>query len=206
MTRIDDLQQRARPWWQVQPALLTHVLSDLDQAGFELTWHPTSSGVLTGRLPKWPLDRPAPEGLDDLLGSDGMVIEVVFGHAFPMVLPAVRPVEPEVPWDRRTQHMWHVNGNGTLCLLQSAQAWNPQTPLSDVLRKSAAWYVEYRLLESGVIDAMSTNGIVSDDSYDHLVAEAVARMSEPVESGAKSHDLVQGATSDTDDPSGGEAA
>lgn len=206
MTRIDDLKKRARTWWEVQPALLTHVLGDLKDAGFDLTWGPTGSGVLTGRLPRWPLGRPAPEGLDDLLGGDGLAVEVVLGHAFPMVLPAVRPVEPEVPWDRWTQHRWHVNGNGTLCLLQSAQAWDPQTPLSDVLRKSAAWYVEYRLIESGVIDAMSTNGIVSDDSYDHLVAEAAARMSELVERGAHGDDAIDGADPGVDDPAGGEAA
>jgi hypothetical protein len=175
MTRINDLAARAGSWWQVQPALLKHVLDELQAAGFELTWEATGSGMLAGQLPTWPLDRQAPAGLDDLLEGRGMTVEVVFGHAYPMVCPAVKPVDPAVPYDRWTQHKWHVNGNGTLCLLQSAQAWDPQTPLTDVLRKSAGWYVEYRLLEAGAIDAMSTSGVVSDDSYDPLVAKAVAQ-------------------------------
>jgi hypothetical protein len=209
MTRINDLRQRARTWWEVQPALLTRVLDEVQNAGFELTWEPTGSGVLTGQLPTWPLERPAPDGLDDLLGGVALTVEVAFGHAYPMVCPTVKPVDPEVPWDRRTQHKWHVNGNGSLCLLQSAQAWEPQTSLSDVLRKSAAWYVEYRLLEAGVIDAMSTSGIVSDDSYDHLVAAAVMR-SELVDSEARGDgdagDAGDGADPDGADPAGGEAA
>lgn len=194
MTRLDDLAARARPWWQDQPARLKRDLDDLVEAGIDLTWEPTSSGLLTGQLPMWPLDRPAPASLEALLAGQGLTVEVVFGHAYPMVCPTVTPVAPAPPVDRWTQHRWHVNGDGTLCLLQSARAWDPQTLLSDVLRKSAAWRVEYALLEAGLIETMSTSGIVQDDSYDHLVATAV--------------DLTATAVADSKGvaPTGGEAA
>lgn len=169
MTRLDYLAARARPWWEQDPARLRRDLDDLRAAGFDLTWTPDGSGLLTGRLPLWPLDRPAPAGLEKLLDGRGLAVGVAFGHAYPMVCPAVTPLDPAPSYDRWTMHKWHVMGDGSLCLLQSAQAWDPLTPLSDVLRKSAAWRVEYVLLEAGVIDTMSSSGIVTDDSYDHLV-------------------------------------
>lgn len=173
MTRLDDLAARARPWWKDQPARLQRDLDDIAAAGLDLEWEPVGSGLLTGQLPVWPLDRPAPAGLGELLSGGGLTALVCFGHAYPMVCPSVTPLDPLPPIDRWTQRKWHINGNGTLCLLQSAQAWDPSTPLSDVLRKSVAWRIEYALLEAGVIETMSIRGIVDDDSYDHLVTAAV---------------------------------
>ncbi len=172
MTRFHDLQARARTWWHDQPARLQRDLDDLAASGMDLAWSATDSGLLTGRLPIWPFARPAPAGLKELFDGQGLAVEVTFGHGYPMVCPGVRPVDPSPPLARWTQHKWHVNGNGTLCLLQSADAWDPLTPLSDVLRKSASWRVEYALLEAGVIDTMTLRGIVDNDELDHLVAEA----------------------------------
>lgn len=186
MTRLNDLAERAWPWWEQDPARLRRDLDDLQAAGFDLIWTPIGSGLLTGRLPLWPLDRPAPPGLEELLDGRGLALEVVLGHAYPMVCPAITPIDPAPPYDRWTMHKWHVMGDGSLCLLQSAQAWDPLTPLSDVMRKSAAWRVEYVLLEAGVIDAMSSNGIVTDDSYDHLVRTA-ADLTPPTNATADDH-------------------
>lgn len=179
MTRFDILSDRARSWWQDEPARLQRDLDDLAAAGFDLAWTGLSSGRLDGRLPAWPLSRPAPDGLDELLPTGGLLVHVEFGHGYPMVCPRVYPEDPKPPVERCTQHRWHVNGDGSLCLLQSADAWYPTTPLSDVLRKAAAWRVEYALVEAEVVPEMSLSGIVSNADRDHLVSEAALKQRAP---------------------------
>lgn len=172
MTRLNALTERARPWWQDQPALLRQVLADLSDADFKLTWTPTPGGLLEGRLPVWPFARPAPERLAHLV-PQGLLVEVQLGQAFPMLCPKVVPLDPRPSYDRWTQHRWHVNGDGSLCQLQSADTWDPSTTVVEVLLKAAGWRIEYALVEAGVVEAMSLNGIVSDDGYDGRVPEAV---------------------------------
>jgi hypothetical protein len=179
MTRLDFLNGRARSWWQDEPGRLERDLDDLAAAGFDLTWSPVGSGRLDGRLTAWPLDRAAPDGLDELLPTGGLLVQVEFGHGYPMVCPRVYPEDPKPPLERCTQHRWHVNGDGSLCLLQSADAWDPATRLSDVLRKAAAWRVEYALVETGVVEAMSLSGIVSNPERDHLVRDAADKQRTP---------------------------
>lgn len=171
MTRLDALADRARPWWDDQPAALARVLADLRDANFDLTWSTSLGGVLEGRLPPWPFGRSAPELLSALV-PQGLLVEVHLGQSFPMLCPKVFPQDPLPPFDRWTQHRWHVNGDGSLCQLQSADAWDPSTSVVDVLRKAAGWRVEYALVEADAVAAMSLSGIVSDDSLDGLVVEA----------------------------------
>jgi ubiquitin-protein ligase len=179
MTRLDILNGRARSWWQDEPGRLERDLDDLAAAGFDLTWSPVGSGRLDGRLTAWPLDRAVPDGLDELLPTGGLLVQVEFGHGYPMVCPRVYAEDPKPPLERCTQHRWHVNGDGSLCLLQSADAWDPATRLSDVLRKAAAWRVEYALVETGVVEAMSLSGIVSNPERDHLVRDAADKQRTP---------------------------
>lgn len=175
MKRFDDLDARARSWWQDEPERLQRDLDDVADAGFQLTWTPIGSGILKGRLPAWPLERPAPNGLEELL-PHGLLLQLEFGHAYPMVFPRLCPLDPKPPIERWTQHRWHVNGDGSLCLLQSAAAWDPTTRLSDVLRKAAAWRVEYALVESEVVPAMSLSGIVTNDDRDDFVRAATEKL------------------------------
>lgn len=171
MTRLNALVERARPWWDDQPALLKQVLADLSDANLDLTWTATLGGVLEGRLPPWPFERPTPELLSDV-APQGLLVEVHLGQSFPMLCPKVFPQDPMPPFERWTQHRWHVNGDGSLCQLQSADAWDPSTSVVDVLRKAAGWRIEYALVEADIVQAMSLSGIVSDDSYDGRVNEA----------------------------------
>ncbi len=171
MTRLNALADRARPWWDDQPPALEQVLADLSDAGFDMTWSATPGGMLEGRLPPWPFERPAPELLSDLV-PQGLLVEVHLGQSFPMLCPKVFSQDPRPPFERWTQHRWHVNGDGSLCQLQSADAWDPSTSVVDVLRKAAGWRIEYALVEAGVVEAMSLSGIVSDDKHDGRVTEA----------------------------------
>jgi hypothetical protein len=61
-----------------------------------------------------------------------------------------------------TQHRWHALGDGSLCLFQTETAGDPGDSICDLIIKAAAWRVEYALVKSGAMAAMTLNGIVSD--------------------------------------------
>ena len=103
-----------------------------------------------------------------------MPVLVMYTHAYPMVPPSVVPLEPEPQISEWTLHRWHVNGDGTLCLLQDDVMWDPRQSVVDLLLKAAGWRIEYALVKAGVADGMSTNGIVTDANRDDLIARAVA--------------------------------
>jgi hypothetical protein len=130
-------------------------------------------GGWKGRLPLWPFDRPEPAGLTELVPS-GVFVRVMYPAAYPMVPPRVYALDPEPSIDERTQQIWHVAPGGSLCLLQTEEDWTPQTTPVDLLLKAAGWRIEYALMKAGVVEVMTTNGIVNDDSRDALIADAAA--------------------------------
>ena len=79
------------------------------------------------------------------------------------------PLDPQPDPMVRTQHAWHVNGDGTLCLLQTASDWDGTGTAAELVLKAAGWFLEYLLMEAGRIEQMSTAGIVNDDSWDDLL-------------------------------------
>jgi hypothetical protein len=87
----------------------------------------------------------------------------------PTVAPDLYPIDPEVPIDRRTQHKWHVNGDGSLCLMQAADVWQPENTAADLVRKAAGWYIEYLLVDGGDLDHMTERGIYISDEIDALL-------------------------------------
>jgi hypothetical protein len=89
-----------------------------------------------------------------------------------MVAPLIRPLDPEPGLLERTNHKWHVMGDGSLCLLQDDAAWTGRESIVGLLLKAAGWRVEYALMKADLIDAMTLRGIVDDDQLDHLVALA----------------------------------
>ncbi|MEU8422131.1 hypothetical protein AB0C15_14775 [Micromonospora sp. NPDC048835] len=103
-----------------------------------------------------------------------MQIVVVYGHAYPMVPPAIFPLDPEPPVSARTDQRWHVMGDGSLCLFQDDATWTGRDSLVELLLKAAGWRVEFELMSRGVIEAMTINGIVEDSHFDRLLAELAA--------------------------------
>jgi hypothetical protein len=164
---------RVRTWWECEPRRLARDLAEVSARFPELAFFDAGAGGWRGRLPSWPFDRPAPDGLDTLLGGQGLLLELRYGHAYPVVPPAIYPGEPEPAWHTRTQARWHVMGDGSLCLLQADAQWSPRDSVAELLLKTAGWHVEYALLEAGVMDAMTVAGIVSDDSRDALIGAAL---------------------------------
>lgn len=123
-----------------------------------------------GLAPAWASDRPKPPGVDELLGSRRLELLLVYGEAFPIVAPAVVPLDPKIPVSRRTAHAWHVNGDGSLCLMQSAADWQPHETAAELVIKASGWFIEYLLMERGLIERMSVAGLHASDEHDEVIA------------------------------------
>lgn len=156
-------------WWQCEPRRLARDRAEVGERFPGLQWVDQGAGGWIGRLPRWPFDRMEPVGLQALVGKEGLEVRLQYGHAYPMVAPLIYPQDPEPEITERTDHKWHVNGDGSLCLLQDDVTWNGRGSVVDLLLKAAGWRVEYALMKAGVIKAMTLHGIVDDAQSDHLV-------------------------------------
>lgn len=162
------------PWWDGDPARLARDRAEVSDRFPELHWVDDDAGGFDGTLPMWPFQRPAPAGLAALLDGRGLHLELRYRQAYPMVAPWIRPLDPAPAIHEWTMHAWHVNGNGTLCLLQADAMWDPTASIVDLLVNAAGWRIEYALMRAGAIDIMSLHGIVSDDSLDAAISAAGA--------------------------------
>lgn len=168
----------AATWWQCEPRRLARDQAEVRDRFPDLEWRTGGAGGWVGRLPRWPFARPEPQGLVETVGEAGMEVAVVYGHAYPMVPPAIFPFDPEPPLTTRTDQRWHVMGDGSLCLFQDDGAWTGRDSVVDLLLKAAGWRVEFELMRRGAVEAMTINGIVDDAQLDHLFAEIAAQTEE----------------------------
>ncbi|WFE94515.1 hypothetical protein [Micromonospora sp. WMMD987] len=173
-------------WWEAEPHRFARDQAEVTARFPDLRWVAEDSGRWEGRLPMWPVDRPQPPGLTELLGGRGMTVVIVYRQAYPMVAPRIYPVDPRPEPLECTQHRWHVLGDGSLCLFQTETAWTPNDSIGDLIVKAAAWRVEYALVKAGAIDGMTLNGIVSDSSHDAVIT----RTAVPVSSGSPTNSVV----------------
>lgn len=169
MTTKDN---RSITWWECEPRRLERDQREVQASCPGLTWDPLRAGAWQGSLPVWPFDRSEPPRLRDLVGNKGMPIRVLYTHAYPMVPPAIFPLDPQPELIEYTQTRFHVLGDGSLCLFQDNSVWTGRESIVDLLLKAVGWRVEYALMKSGVVEAMTINGIVSDDSRDCLIEQA----------------------------------
>ncbi|MFE9748222.1 hypothetical protein ACFYOT_25230 [Saccharothrix saharensis] len=102
-----------------------------------------------------------------------MEVELRYLESYPMVPPLIYPLDPEPGLMLRTDHRWHLSGDGSLCQLISASQWTGRESVVDLLLKAAGWRIEYALLRAKVLKTMSENGIVDDPVHDDLIAKAV---------------------------------
>lgn len=167
-------------WQDAEPARLRRDLKEVGEFAPRLQYQgpdPSDTGEYIhggwfGELPLWPFDRPEPEGLEGLVGTNGLMVAVMYSAAHPLVPPTVFPVSIEPTAHEETQSAWHVAPGGSLCLLQSDGGWNPEASISELLAKAAGWHVEYALMKHGAIEEMSVQGIVSDSSFDQLITKS----------------------------------
>lgn len=159
-------------WIEAEPSRFSRELSRMKSTAPDLEWDGTS---WNGPAPEWPFERERPVGLDAFLNGRRLLVRVQYSPAFPMVAPKVIPIDPEPDPMVRTQHDWHVNGDGSLCLLQTAEDWDGTGTASELVVKASGWFVEYLLMDAGLIERMTTDGIVDDDCFDPLFSSALDR-------------------------------
>jgi hypothetical protein len=167
-----SLTDPARSWWQDEPTRLAAEKAAMTAAAPDLTWlSGEPSGGWQGTVPFWPFSRPQPYGLPALLGGQPLEVQIICGHAFPMVEPRVRPLSVEVPVQALGWATWHVSPDGTLCLLQESAQWDPSGTTADLVPKISGWHIEFWLMKGGHIEAMTEYGIAQDDSFDELLTD-----------------------------------
>jgi hypothetical protein len=162
-------------WVDAEPRRYERERAAMAAIAPELDWFNDERGTgWHGIAPLWPFQRADPPHLDAFLGGWRFRILVQYLEGFPMAAPLVWPVDPQPDPRHRMMHIWHVNPNGSLCLMQSAGDWTGDETAADLVVKGAAWFLEYLLMSAGAIETMTANGIVTDDSLDHLLTPETA--------------------------------
>lgn len=157
-------------WFDAEPARLAAEQAAMAAVAPELAWSDTTpGGGWEGLAPVWPFPRPRPGGLDGFLAGRRLRLRVACSQAHPMAAPKLWPLDPEPEIAQRTVHDWHVNGDGSLCLLRTAAAWTGAELAAELVVKAAGWFLEFLLMQAGVIRAMTTGGIVNSDELDELL-------------------------------------
>jgi hypothetical protein len=158
------------PWTDVEPGALARERAAVPAVAPDLEWFDVDGNFgWRGVAPLWPFDRPAPEHLMEYVGDRRFEIEVEYSAAHPVAPPKIIPVDPEPEHLVRMQHRWHVNGDGSLCLLQGVHDWSPTATAADLIVKAAGWFLEYLLMVDERIDSMTTWGIATDSVHDDLL-------------------------------------
>jgi hypothetical protein len=163
---VDELP--AESWLEAEPRRYGSEREAMAGVAPDLSWMDGPTGGWRGLAPEWPFGRPSPDALDAFLAGRRFELQVEYSQAFPMDEPKIWPLDPSPDPLYRTQHDWHVNPDGSLCLLQAATSWTGIETAADLVVKAAGWFLEYLLMEAGLIGHMSENGIVNDDSLDHF--------------------------------------
>ncbi len=163
-------------WFDAEPERLDRERAAMAVCAPSLQWIERSedlpSGGWEGDAPEWPFLREPPEpGLSHLLEGRRLPIRVQCSESFPAVEPSIWPLlDPPLEPLYRTQDIWHVNGDGSLCLLQTAEMWSGRDSAADLVVKSSGWFIEYLLMEVKVIERMTLTGLNADSSLDGVIA------------------------------------
>lgn len=163
-------------WIEAEPGLLEREQAEMARHAPEMSWREDLEYLMrpvvgwVGKAPAWGAERAKPAGVDELLAGRQLELAIFYPEGFPIAPPTLLPLDPEVPIERRTQHRWHVNGDGTLCLIQRADDWQPTETAADLVRKASGWFIEYLLVEGGHREAMTEHGIFEDTVVDEVLA------------------------------------
>jgi hypothetical protein len=159
-------------WMEAHPRVLEREREAVYRVAPDFEWIDIgSTGGWEGPVPAWLINRPAPRpGLDNLLELKRLKVRILYQEAHPAVAPLVYPLDPLPPREHRLSHDWHLNGDGSLCLLGSATHWRASDTAAELVIKASGWFIEYRLKERGLVQAMSERGLYVSDAHDGLIA------------------------------------
>ncbi|WGD38718.1 hypothetical protein [Streptomyces cathayae] len=157
-------------WWECEPRRLRRDREEIPAHFPDLVFSDEGAGSWEGTLPRWPFGRPEPTHLTDWIGESGLRLRLAYSQAYPMVAPRIIPLDPLPAPFEWTQHIWHVNGDASLCLLQD-DVWTGRETVVDLLLKAAGWRIEYALMKYQAIEEMTGSGIVTDHRLDHFLAQ-----------------------------------
>jgi hypothetical protein len=169
------LDLRPIRWFEAEPSRLEREREEMAACAPNLRWiewsADLSAGGFEGDAPAWPFDREQPEpGLTRLLDGRRLSVRVQYLESFPAVEPKVWPLlDPPPDPLYRTQAAWHVNGDGSLCLLQTADMWTGRETAAGLVVKASGWFIEYLLMEANAVERMTLSGINSDTSLDEMI-------------------------------------
>jgi hypothetical protein len=161
-----------RSWMEAEPERLAKEREVMAELAPEMVWvDDAPAGGWEGLVPAWPFERPEPEGLAELLDGRQLRLRVEYRQAFPSAEPRLVPLDPDPPIKRRVLESWHLMGDGSLCLLRTADLWTGRETAADLVVKASGWFIEYLLMEQEAIERMTVDGIYEDDSLDDLIRE-----------------------------------
>lgn len=181
MLRRGDPAERPRTsWLEAEPARAAveraamAVCPDMRWMD-ELDWPDGRTGAgWEGLALAWGGDRQRPPGVDRLLDNRRLRLRAIYPEGFPMVPPGLFPIDPSVPMERRTLHRWHMNGDGSICLMQAAEDWQATDTAAELVLKASGWFIEYLLVENGDLAHMTERGVGSSGEIDALLAAKFA--------------------------------
>lgn len=153
-----------------EPERLAYERREMAHIAPEMRWvELDGAGGWDGYAPSWPFEREAPAALDAFLDGQRLKLRVAYSQAYPAVPPAIIPLDPLPPLERRLLHEWHLNGDGSICVLQSVDHWSGREAAAQLVVKAAGWFIEYLLGDREIQEQMSENGIAADPSLDYLL-------------------------------------
>ena len=123
-------------------------------------------GGFEGLAPLWPIPRPEPAGLLRLTEGRRLRLRVDFRAGAPAQPPRLVALDPAPSVETRMQERFHVNGDGSICLIMHPSDWSSDHTAADLVEKASGWFIEYLAVERGLIEEMSAAGLFEDDSLD----------------------------------------
>jgi hypothetical protein len=160
------------PWWEAESERLRREQEAMASKAPDMAWaDDLPAKGWRGMAPEWPMPRPRPQKLDKLLRGGRLELEVTYSQGFPAEAPRFLPLSPEPEPDQRFREKWHLNSDGSLCLLRRVRDWDERATAADLVEKAASWFIEYRAVEEGLLEEMSGVGMFADAELDQLIEE-----------------------------------
>lgn len=164
----------SRTWDEVLPNRLAWELAEMERVAPELVWNEEIK-AWSGLAPVWPFDRPRPLELDSFLDGDRFELIIAPSPAHPAVPPTIWPIEPRTEVVHCTDTAWHTNGDGSLCVVREYYTWTGAEACAALVPTAAGWFLEFLLMTSGVVDAMTVHGIETSAELDDLLISSNRR-------------------------------